>query len=460
LAAAELLDRYDAISLDGAAETVGSFVALELPNDPRAQVMGYYYYYHRSGTYQEVFELIARSFYQQGFPIDSKICSDLSPHAPLGVMSELRDTKSANHAEKVAGWRKKYSNDAMIQRALGKHFDKQKDWDQAEDCLERAMDLLPSQSTAIELSKVYLKQDKNEQAEGVLKEALELESPGLEHAQVASTLANILMKRKEWNAALPYAQMAGDSYSNWGLACVQTCYEGLKDFDQAEQIVKARANRYDNERMEWYFWCCRFGHGDVKSARALAEAHLASFPKTLSENDYWRAICFHILTDQDELALQDCIAAQKRFRVSPFFLQAALLELKLGRTDAALKQIASSKATPIMQERYGDILGILNHSLPELATRLVEFLESKKVDHLAPEVLTEIEKSVQLTPRELDDAYFYAGMCLWHTNERDLATRYLKRAAGSPNNFWLRLLASDVLHDAKIPFELPTPTLD
>ncbi len=69
-----------------------------------------------------------------------------------------------------------------------------------------------------------------------------------------------------------YADAAAESYSAWSMLTACECHEMLKEWDKAEQFIRAVAERYDGEQFEWMLWCYRTGHGDTDAADQCARA--------------------------------------------------------------------------------------------------------------------------------------------------------------------------------------------
>ena len=69
---------------------------------------------------------------------------------------------------------------------------------------------------------------------------------------------------------------AAETYSCSSLAAGSYITEGLGEWEQSEQLVKAESTNYPTYNgAHWYFWCCRMGRGDLKSAEKLAIQYFA-----------------------------------------------------------------------------------------------------------------------------------------------------------------------------------------
>jgi thioredoxin-like negative regulator of GroEL len=98
-----------------------------------------------------------------------------------------------------------------------------------------------------------------------------VEDFGLDHAQAGETVAMHFNAEHRYQDALPYAKIAADSYSGWGLVIYAQTLAHLHQYDQAEQVLAAEAERYGDPTLHYRF-CVTTGHGDrAAAARACAD---------------------------------------------------------------------------------------------------------------------------------------------------------------------------------------------
>jgi RimJ/RimL family protein N-acetyltransferase len=102
----------------------------------------------------------------------------------------------------------------------------------------------------------------------------------LNHATVNVQLANHFMKLKQWEKAEHYAEAAARSGAEWAMTCAQRCAEGREDWTAAESYARQASERYpEGGWATWFLFCKRTGHGDLQSARELAQQCLQPIDK-------------------------------------------------------------------------------------------------------------------------------------------------------------------------------------
>ncbi len=151
-----------------------------------------------------------------------------------------------------------------------------KQYDLAEPILKRYVEISGDEWAYQELAACYTARGDARRAKETIDYYLNhTESAGLQHAQVQVEMANKLMSEGRFQEAKPYADAAAATWAAFGMICASQCYEGLKDWEQAEQWSRFTSERYSRRNWAyWYIWCKRTGHGDVKAAKAAADAHL------------------------------------------------------------------------------------------------------------------------------------------------------------------------------------------
>jgi tetratricopeptide (TPR) repeat protein len=92
---------------------------------------------------------------------------------------------------------------------------------------------------------------------------------GLDNTRAAVDVAYYYMDRGDYKRAEPYATDAAESGAGWAMLCAADCYEGLKDWETAEQFVRSDTTRYPSDYHIWYLWCQRTGKGDVEAAKKV-----------------------------------------------------------------------------------------------------------------------------------------------------------------------------------------------
>jgi tetratricopeptide (TPR) repeat protein len=204
----------------------------------------------------------------------------------LRVKSDWEDSR-----DKAREWEKRYPDNVELLRELAVKYEEDRSHSDAERCYQKVVALSEEPSAATQLANFYWRNGDWEKERKALEHALELPAVGLEHASASMRIANGYMARGQWEAALPHALSSAESYSAWGLLCAADCYEGLEDWEAAEDYQRKCSERYASSGAAWYFWCRRTGHGSLRKARQLAEQTFAApSDKSLAELTHAQAI--------------------------------------------------------------------------------------------------------------------------------------------------------------------------
>ena len=84
------------------------------------------------------------------------------------------------------------------------------------------------------------------------------------------------MDQKQWAQAKDYAEAAAQTWASWAMAAVR-CHEGLENWEQAELWTQRQTERYASASWaNWYLFCKRTGHGNLKAAQTWTEDYLAA----------------------------------------------------------------------------------------------------------------------------------------------------------------------------------------
>lgn len=207
----------------------------------------------------------------------------LAPGCPLLTVTRVTSDWE-NCRDQAPAWEMKYPRYSRLFRELARRYEADENIEEAARCYRRVADLTGDPNELVALADYYHRLDDWDNRRKVLEESLDLPAVGLEHASAASQIAYGYMERDQWEEALPFAQMAAESYSEWGLQCAAHCYEGLEDWETAEKYQRAISGRYEGSEAEWYFWCRRTGRGDAEAAKELAERALN---ESVEQASYW-----------------------------------------------------------------------------------------------------------------------------------------------------------------------------
>ena len=164
----------------------------------------------------------------------------------------------------------RYAGNALVLAALGRKLGEHGHYDNAVRCVRASLKVCPDGALYVLLANMCTSRKDADGWLAALEEYLKTEDTGLGHAQVRMQIAQHFMKKKEWERAKPYADAAAASGAAWALRCAADCYEGLKDWETPERLMRSRSDRYDTCRADWFLWCVRTGHGDRQAAERLA----------------------------------------------------------------------------------------------------------------------------------------------------------------------------------------------
>ncbi len=229
----------------------------------------------------------------------------IAPHCE--VATRMRISAATHHKrEQLQKWEKKLKRDPEAFRSLGVHYEKQKDIESAIRCFRRSLDCLPTVSATNSLAAIYARKKDWEEWENTYRKFLdESKDTGLKHAAIHKTIAYEMIKRGLWQKARTHAETAGQTWSSWGLDAASHVTEGLAEWDASEEWVSAASRSYPTHNgINWYFWCCRTGRGDLEAAQELAIKYLDASPKSLTRAQYVNLGIFRLLEGSQVEALE------------------------------------------------------------------------------------------------------------------------------------------------------------
>jgi len=203
----------------------------------------------------------------------------MAPKCPMAILRSI--DFNWKEVESLADTWEKESPSAVVLERLSQQYDNRKFQNPAyaersERILKLIVERYPSLEAYQSLAKAYQNRGKHDLWKETLDRALEQPAFGLEHAMISRDIAEWYMRKKEWEAAKPYALRAGQSYSAWGLLCAAECAEGLEEWNETEGFYKAVSQRYTDEWARWYFWCRRTGRGNATAALDWSTRHVSS----------------------------------------------------------------------------------------------------------------------------------------------------------------------------------------
>jgi tetratricopeptide (TPR) repeat protein len=220
-----------------------------------------------------------------------------APDSPYAMGASVRYDPGVS-LEQIAAWQKQAGDALAFLVGSSARYSAAKLYDQAQRALEAYVRQSPDAWAYRQLAQNYKSQGDKVRWKATLDDFLQnVEDTGLNHAQVQVEIADDFMSQKRWEEARPYAEAAAQTWAGWGTQCAVRCFEGLKDWEQAELWARRTSERYPFAAWsDWYRCCKRTGHGDLKAAQAWIEEHLVAAQATPGQLDarsvayfYWSA---------------------------------------------------------------------------------------------------------------------------------------------------------------------------
>jgi len=275
-------------------------------------------------------------------------CWNTSNKLPLAVA--MRVSRDWAHARQQTDLLERdYADDPTVINALANRYFSLKRYDDAERCAKLLVRYAPSYAAYRMLASIYQVKEDRAHWKETLEKALELPVEGLEHAQIQDEIARDLMKHLEWAEAVVYADAAAQSYSAWSMLTAAHCHEKLQHWKKAEELIRAVSERYENQFLDWMYWCHRTGRGDVHAADEFVRGKIEALGTTLEANQYQDIGDYYVLTGELDKAL---LLYQRAYEKGhdPFAgLHAALIADALGKVperDDLFRQILQMQLPP------------------------------------------------------------------------------------------------------------------
>jgi tetratricopeptide (TPR) repeat protein len=344
----------------------------------------------------------------------------ISPYSPMAraAMAQQPRPTVVDNADALE---KEAQHPAVLQ-GLAKQYLQLKRYADAQRCLRRAVELSPEADLYRQLAQAYLEDKKTDEWLAALEGSLKHEDPGLEHARTRVTIADELMHRGDFKRALPYAEAAAGTFSEWGLRCAGLCYEGVGEWKKAEEQMKSIAGRYDDAYHEWFFWCARTGKGDIQAASEQLEKHLSELGRQRTNDDLLVSGGWHILTGKMREALEEFTEIANDRQIEWGRLMLALLEDTLGDQDRCSRSLEEVPEWT----RFKPVAKFFAASRARGGPARLEIGALEKV-------LEGMRDRVARTPRELKGqvsevpAYYFVGRYLELRGQKAEAKIYYKR---------------------------------
>jgi hypothetical protein len=228
-------------------------------------------------------------------------------------------------------------------------------------------------------------------------------------------------------------------YPSWALICAADCLTGLKRFEEAEQYLKANANRYGPiGRYTFHVWREQTGQGNLPNERQNILTYVAMNPGKFGGG---LAAEFYLIVGEKDKALQKC--RQQLVQVSDARLawMTALLfdEQKDAKNrDISLKLVTDASLQPNF-ERQG---------LSDLAKLCQEALQDPANLNALPKRVEELLATIEDPRRHCETTYYAARFLELHGKEAE-GQVLLKRVAEFPCVLTEAALAVKELRDRK-----------
>jgi tetratricopeptide (TPR) repeat protein len=341
-----------------------------------------------------------------------RLLLEVCPYSPTG-RAALINADGDGGEKWVAQW-PGLPNPTVL-RALGRHHAKLKKWPEAEKCFKESIELSPDSAAFQELAGVYKSQDKLDAWKETLEASIKEEDTALNHAQVRVQIAREYFRRKDFKAALPYAEAAAGTGAGWALLAAGECQEGLGNWAEAESYVRGASERYTDGWFNWYVWCRRTGHGDVAAAEKFTQEWLAETGGRLSGNDLLTAAVVYLLGGKPDKAIEIAYRWEGRRASAGPFLLAAIQDTR-GRAkerDQLLRYLPAPAGSP-------------SKKVADLFLRCTDAGEKGRLDLEAVEAALKAMAEVDRT-----DFYYFVGHFLALRGDKKNAAAYLERCASA-----------------------------
>ena len=247
------------------------------------------------------------------------------------------------------------------------------------------------------------------------------------------------MKEGRWGEAKPHADAAAASWAAFGMECASACAEGLKEWDEAELWMKRLSERYPkNGWARWYLFCKRTGHGDLASARALAEEHVQEVASQPEPGELTKIGFFYWSTGSRKQALE---FMEKGYKVAPTPLNG------LSRVLLADELDQKERRHQMLDEMTAQFQG----KVPRMVTICKLIRDSLADGGNQPLDLAAVDNVLdQMSAKNRVNADFLVGRYLVNRRRLDAARKYLKRCGDlGESHVWPQSLAIDALRSAE-----------
>ncbi|MDQ3439334.1 MAG: hypothetical protein M3478_03180, partial [Planctomycetota bacterium] len=372
---------------------------------------------------------------------------EVSPHSPIAIGALIEDDWEGSQP-KLAQWERDYTNHPAISAALARQYAQQGKTDDAKRMWKSALAASPDWESYRALAGLYLREGDEAQWLATMETALAGEPHGLSDAVLRVDIARHFMGKGDYRRALPYATVAAETWAGWAMWCASHCYEGLEDWANAELWARRTAERYEDQRAEWYVFCRRTGKGDERAALRLARQYVKRVGEPGNADAARFCGMIHLLAREHRPAAKYFAAGFARFKDPDCGILAALAHDAAG--DAAARD-AAWDALLAMQKSV---------EKPEEWRRFFELVTLLK-DHSTGAGLKDhakVEAHLSGKPDAPAKAFYWAGR-FFRTRGNDEAAKAFFARCATTSTEMNRTLASAELRDMGVePRRLKAPT--
>jgi tetratricopeptide (TPR) repeat protein len=204
--------------------------------------------------------------------------------------------------------------------------------------------------------------------------------------------------------------------------------------------MSTTAQRYPGQEFDWFFWCCRTGRGDRKSAAQLAEQTAVGLDESQLPSDHERIGVYYLLKGDKKKAREQFRWAHERSKSPWPGMQWALLASEAGDIEERDRAIES-----VIREgqhyRSPD-----NNNFKELV-ELAQWMNNVWHDPEKKEPdLDAVEEICKRFPGGRSNVEFYTGCMLRDLGNKEKAEQYWQRTKDAGRrNYWNVMVAAQWL---------------
>ena len=269
---AEFAGRLDRTDLDFSAAPVFQVLAAQ----PAKSLEAWQFAWMHNDPTVRGFSLAIETSDPKTHPTLARALLETDPRSAF-AMSVLIEHDWDGVKDKVPAWEKEVGDAPALLAALGRHYSRTKQYDEAQKALTRYVRQSPDAWAYEMIAANYKAKGDAARWKETLDDYLaNVEDYGLDHARVRVQIADHFMEQKRWAEARPFAEAAAQTWAAWAMECAARCAEGSGDWDRAEFWIRQATERYaPSSWTAWYRFCKKSGHGDAKAAQAWTEDYLA-----------------------------------------------------------------------------------------------------------------------------------------------------------------------------------------